>query len=110
MKRKKTPRKTVLRREVLNSNPPKRLWWDQVTVAPLPRRIRVFKRGMWKGLKTIKEKGGHKTPISILGFKDLWKKVQKKEAKKQTSLKINNIILDFNPSCTKGLYSPPCPS
>jgi hypothetical protein len=53
---------------------------------------------MWKGLNTTKEKGGHITPISIFGLRDLWKKVQKKDAKKHTSLKINNIILDFNPS------------
>lgn len=86
------------------------MWWDQVTVAPLPRRIKVFKRGIWKGLKTIREKGGHSTPISILGLSELWKKVQKKEPKKQTSLKINSIILDFNPSWTSGLYSPPWPS
>lgn len=86
------------------------MWWDQVTVAPLPRRIRVFNKGIWKGLNTTKEKGGHKTPISIFGLRDLWKNVQKKEPKKHTSLKINNIILDFNPSWTKGLYSPPCPS
>ena len=94
----------------LNSSPPIKWWWDQVTVAPLPKRIKVFNKGIWKGLKTTKEKGGHITPISAVGFKDLWKKVQKKEAKKHTSLKMNNIILDFNPSCTKGLYSPPCPS
>lgn len=100
----------MARREVLNSKPPNKLWWDQVTVAPLPRRIRVFNKGIWKGLKTINEKGGHKTPISILGFKDLWKKVQKKDAKKHTSLKMNNIILVFRPSWTNGLYSPLCPS
>lgn len=100
----------MARRDVLNSNPPNKLWWDQVTVAPLPRRIRVFNKGIWKGLNTIKEKGGHSNPISMFGFKELWKKVQKKEAKKHTSLKINSIILVFSPSWTKGLYSPPWPS
>ena len=86
----------MARREVLNSKPPNKLWWDQVTVAPLPRRIRVFNKGIWKGLKTINEKGGHKTPISILGFKDLWKKVQKKDAKKHSYSMLQSNFPDNN--------------
>jgi len=65
---------------------------------------------MENGLNVFRCKGGHTSPIDTSGFREQWKKVQKKEAKKHTSLKIKRIIPLFNPSLMRGVYSPPRPS
>lgn len=57
----------------------------------------VFNNGIWKGLKGKIPQGGQKWPNSILGLKLEWKKAQKKEIKKNTSLIINKIIPTINP-------------
>jgi hypothetical protein len=46
-----------------------RLWWAHVTVTPDERRIMVFKRGTWRGLKMLIPYGGHNKPISLIGDK-----------------------------------------
>jgi hypothetical protein len=43
------------------------LWWAQVTEIPEDRRIIVFNRGIWKGLKGAMFFGGQDIPISIAG-------------------------------------------
>jgi len=85
---------------------PTKLWCDQVTLTPLPNKIKVFKRGPPKGLNTIMPKGGQTEPKSWVGQKATWKKVQKKAPKKQTSLVINKIIPTFKPSVVEKEYSP----
>lgn len=73
------------------------LWWDQVTVAPELNNTTVFKSGIEKGFKGWIPNGGQLIPISILGAKLLWKKVQKKEKKNKTSDTINKINPIFKP-------------
>lgn len=60
----------------------------------------MLRSGISKGLKGKIFKGGHITPISMLGDKLLWKKAQKKEIKKKISEIINKIIPNFNPHRT----------
>ena len=79
-------------------------------MAPLPSRTIVLRRGMENGLKVFREIGGHISPIETSGLREQWKNVQKKDAKKHTSLKINKIIPLFRPSLTSGVYSPLRPS
>lgn len=69
-------------------------------VIPDDSRIRVFKRGISKGLKGIILFGGHIAPSSIVGANLLWKNPQKKEIKKNTSDVINKIIPHRNPIVT----------
>lgn len=83
-----------------------RLWWAQVTVTPEERRIAVFKRGIWNGLKTSILRGGHIFPNSIVGESLLWKKAQKKLIKKNTSEIINKIIPHRNPKVTGKVCNP----
>lgn len=64
---------------------------------PLLKRIAVFNNGTSNGSNTSIPTGGHTDPIDTSGLKALWKKPQKKEMKKITSDKINNIIPNFNP-------------
>jgi hypothetical protein len=52
----------------------------------------VFRRGTWRALKGETPKGGHSSPISLVGERLLWKKAQKNEKKKRTSEVINRII------------------
>jgi len=44
--------------------------WAHVIVAPLDRRIVVFKRGTSKGLIALIPRGGHTLPSSILGLRE----------------------------------------
>jgi hypothetical protein len=66
-------------------------------VTPEPKRIAVFNRGIWKGLKALIPSGGQRLPISTLGERLLWKNAQKKEKKKRTSETINKIMPQRNP-------------
>lgn len=59
---------------------------------PEDKRIAVFKRGIWKGLKIIIPVGGHLFPSSIAGDRLLWKKAQKNLIKKKISEIIKRII------------------
>lgn len=82
------------------------LWWAQVTVTPEESKIAVFNKGTWKGLNTRILKGGHNFPNSTVGERLLWKKVQKKLIKKNTSEIINKIIPHRNPKITGIVCSP----
>jgi len=73
---------------------------------PEERRRIVFSRGILIGLKELIEWGGHACPISTVGEILLWKKAQKKEAKKNTSDVINRIIPAFRPFITKKVCHP----
>lgn len=59
---------------------------------PEDNRIIVLRRGILYGLNDIIELGGQFLPISILGERDMWKNIQKKEKKKKISEVINKII------------------
>lgn len=72
-------------------------WWAHVTETPEDNKITVFKNGTWKGLKGKIPIGGHNDPNSIVGLNLEWKKAQKKERKKKTSLTINNNIPTIKP-------------
>jgi hypothetical protein len=63
-----------------------------VTLTPLLRRIKVFKRGTEKGEIEIIPFGGQFNPYSIEGAAALSKKHQKKLKKKKTSDKIKRSI------------------
>jgi len=54
--------------------------------------------------------GGQTLPTSCAGVKEEWKNVQKKAAKKQTSLRMNRSIPNLRPSTINGEYSPPTDS
>ncbi len=81
-------------------------WWAHVTVTPDARRMAVFSRGIWKGLKGLIPTGGHALPISTAGARLLWKKAQKKETKNKTSEVINKIIPHRNPTPTIEVCNP----
>jgi len=81
-------------------------WWAQVTVTPEESSTIVFNSGIWKGLNGITPKGGHSSPISILGDKLLWKNAQKKDKKKKISETMNKIIPHFIPETTLKVWSP----
>lgn len=75
-------------------------WCAQVTEAPEDKRIILFNKGTPKGLNTEIPNGGQTPPSSALGLKLLWKYLQKKERKKNTSEIINKIIPLRSPSST----------
>lgn len=54
--------------------------------------------------------GGQTPPTSWAGVKEEWKNVQKKAAKKQTSLRMKRSIPNLRPSTINGEYSPPTDS
>ena len=57
-------------------------WWEKVIVTPEHNNIKVFNRGISKGLKLTIPFGGHMLPISIVGVILAAKKAQKKAKKK----------------------------
>ena len=67
-------------------------WCAQVIVAPEQSNIKVFTRGISKGLKASIPFGGQTFPISIVGAMLAAKKAQKKAKKNITSDTINKII------------------
>lgn len=56
------------------------------------KRIMVFKRGTWLGLKGEIPMGGHCDPSSGAGLSLMWKNAQKNDKKKNTSEIINRIM------------------
>lgn len=58
------------------------LWCAHVIVTPDVKRIAVFNKGTWKGLKIKIPNGGQILPSSIVGESLLWKKAQKNLIKK----------------------------
>jgi len=82
------------------------LWCDHVTVIALDNSRIVFSRGTWKGFKGIIPKGGHIFPVSRLGAKELWKKLQKNLIKKKISDTINKIIPHRSPEITIEEWNP----
>lgn len=83
-----------------------RLWWLSVTVIPEASRTVVFRSGTWYGLIAWIPRGGHISPNSRLGLRLLWKKVQKKEKKNNTSDVMNRIIPHRNPFITRFVWNP----
>lgn len=75
-------------------------WWAHVIEAPEEIKIIVLRRGTFIGLNLMIEIGGHACPISMLGLKEKWKNLQKKEEKNIISETINKIIPIFNPLIT----------
>lgn len=69
-------------------------------MTPEARRIAVFRRGIWSGLKGEIPAGGQIAPSSTAGDKLLWKKAQKNEIKKKISDTINKIIPHRSPNVT----------
>ena len=67
-------------------------WWEYVIVAPEQSRIKVFTRGISKGLKASIPFGGQTFPTSIVGAMLAAKKAQKKAKKNIISDTINKII------------------
>lgn len=80
--------------------------WLHVKETPDPKRIIVFKRGIWKGLKASTPFGGHKIPSSVSGASIPWKKHQKNLKKNKISLKINNKIPFWRPLSTLFVWRP----
>ena len=80
--------------------PYSRAWWDQVTEIPDDRRMIVFRRGIWKGFIAETPIGGQIFPISMFGARLLWKNIQKKDTKNNTSETINRIIPIRSPFMT----------
>ena len=74
--------------------------WAQVTVAPLASSKVVLRRGTSYGLTDSMPLGGHPPPTSTFGLNEEWKKDQKKEKKKQTSLVIKRTIPMRSPPST----------
>jgi len=105
-----TPRRIVTTHGTNHWELPIKLWWAQVTLTPDLSRIKVLSKGPWKGLKAVSINGGHTPPTSWAGVKEEWKNVQKKAAKKQTSLRMKRSIPNLSPSTIKGEYSPPTDS
>ena len=81
-------------------------WWDQVTVTPDDRRTTVFSKGTPQGERGLIPVGGQIFPISIVGANLLWKNLQKKAKKKQTSDKIKKIIPIRRPRVVINLWNP----
>jgi hypothetical protein len=71
-----------------------------VTVTPDDRSRIVFNKGILIGLNGLIETGGQSWPNSTVGEILLWKKPQKKDAKKKISEVIKRIIPVFNPFIT----------
>lgn len=81
-------------------------WWDHEIVNPDEIRIRVFNKGISKGLKVEIPLGGQIRPISILGDNLAWKNLQKNPRKKNTSEVINKIMPQRNPIVTLKVCNP----
>lgn len=77
-----------------------------MTVPPEDNRITVLRRGNSQGFTAWRPLGGHCIPNSTAGDKAQWKKAQKIETKKKTSLIINKITPIFNPVCTEEVCEP----
>lgn len=75
-------------------------WWAQVTDTPDDNKIILFSKGTPKGSKATIPIGGQLPPSSMLGLRLLWKYLQKKDKKKNTSEIINNSIPLRRPSST----------
>jgi len=74
--------------------------WPHVIEAPLARSNVVLSRGTSSGSSEESPAGGHTEPNSTLGLREEWKKAQKNEKNKQTSLIMNRIIPNRKPSST----------
>lgn len=72
-----------------------------VTVTPDLNNTKVLRSGIEKGLKETHPSGGHTFPKERLGLRELWKNLQNSPKKKNTSLRIKNIIPTFMLSLTK---------
>lgn len=71
------------------------LWWAQEIEIPDVNRIIVFNKGIVNGSNALIPVGGHFIPNSIICVNLIWKNLQKKEIKKNTSETMNKIIPIF---------------
>lgn len=83
-----------------------RAWCAHVTVTPELIRIKVFKKGTSKALKTKIPWGGQTLPIAVVGANLLWKNAQKNLRKKKISEIINNPIPQRKPNSTIEVCNP----
>lgn len=83
-----------------------RAWCAQVTVTPEESKITVLSKGTPNALKGRIPFGGQALPNSTLTAKLLWKKAQKKLAKKKTSETMNKIIPHRSPNSTMEVCIP----
>jgi len=74
--------------------------WANVILTPDDNKMIVFSNGILNGSNGCMPFGGHWQPILTAGVRALWKKAQKKLAKKQTSDTINRIIPNRKPRRT----------
>ena len=74
--------------------------WAQVIEPPLDSNNVVLSKGTSKGLFLSTPVGGQLHPISTLGLSEAWKKAQKKEKNKNSSLTMKRIIPMRIPSST----------
>lgn len=81
-------------------------WWAHVIDTPEVIKIIVFKRGTLIGLNLVILTGGHICPSSILGLKEKWKNLQKKEKKNIISDVMKRIIPIFKPFKTSVWCNP----
>jgi len=79
--------------------PDNKLWWASVTEIPELNRIAVFSSGMLSGSIVWIPIGDQIQPNSGVGVRLLWKKAQKKAAKKQIFLVINSNMPRRRPFC-----------
>lgn len=82
------------------------LWWAQVTLTPDETSTTVFRSGTEKVSRPTTPTGGQQEPSSTAGPIELWKKPQKKAAKKQTSERMNKIIPCRRPVTTFVVWWP----
>jgi len=81
-------------------------WWAQVKYAPEVKSSAVPAVDAPNGEGFIKDFGGHITPISIIGTKELVKNDQKKPKNNSISLIINIIKLTTKPLRTTSVWKP----
>jgi hypothetical protein len=70
---------------VLVLSPVKKAWWAQVIIKPADNNKRLFNKGKLQHDIAFIPNGGH-LANSTDGFKDEWKKAQKKDANNITSV------------------------
>jgi len=91
---------------LLTLSSPRIDWWAHVTLTPDDNKITVFNNGTWKAFKGSTPQGGHIFPNSTTGLNLEWKKAQKKDKKKKTSLIMNKIIPNISPLTTTPEWPP----
>lgn len=81
-------------------------WCEYVTVIPEDNNIKVFNKGNSKAFIDSTPIGGQNIPISAVGDKELWKKVQNIAIKNNASDTINKATPKFKPFFTADVWLP----